>query len=87
MVNHLKRGKALRERLPLTDLVCHVSQSNLKSDTSGERKDQGKPEDGMATVTEVNLAYPLWKDWEAAKSGRGKERHTPPTSFWLSLSC
>ena len=57
-VNHLKRGKALRERLTLTYLVCHVSQSNLKSYTSGDSKDQGKPEDGMATVTEVNLSYP-----------------------------
>ncbi len=31
MVNHLKRGKALRERLTLTDLVCYVSQASLKS--------------------------------------------------------
>ena len=43
MVNHLKRGKALRVRLTLTDLVCYVSQSSLKSYTSGESKDQGKP--------------------------------------------
>ena len=87
MVHHLKRGKALRERLTLTDLVCHVSQSNLTSYTSGESKAQGKPEDGMATVTEVNLSSPLCKDWEAAKSGRGKEINTPPPSFWLSLAC
>ena len=46
MVNHLKRGKALRERLTLTDLVCDVSQSSLKSYTSGESKNQGKP-DGL----------------------------------------
>jgi hypothetical protein len=43
MVNHLKRGKALRGTLTLTDLVCYVSQSSLKSYTSGESKDQGKP--------------------------------------------
>ena len=84
MVNHLKRGKALRERLTLTDLVCDVSQVSLKSYTSGERKDQGKP-DGIATVTEVNLFYPLSKAWGAAKSGWGTEMHTPPTAFRLSL--
>ena|SRR5713101_1171041 len=86
MVHHLKRGKALRERLPLTDLVCDVSQSSLKSYTSGESKDQCKPET-VAKGTEVNLSYPLSKDWGAAKSGRGKERNTPPTSFYLSLPC
>jgi hypothetical protein len=86
MVNHLKRGKALRERLTLTDLVCYVSQSSLKSYTSGESRDQCKPET-VAKVTEVNLFYPLSKDWGAAKSGRGKEMNTPPVSFRLSLPC
>jgi hypothetical protein len=86
MVNHLKRGKALRETLTLTDLVCYVSQASLKSYTSGESKDQGH-RDGMAMVTEVNLFYPLSKAWGAAKSGWGKERNTPPTSFRLSLPC
>ena len=86
MVNHLKRGKALRERLTLTDLVCYVSQASLKSYTSGESKDQGNP-DGIATVTEVNLFYPLSKAWGAAKSGEGKERNTPPPVFCLSLLC
>ena len=84
MVNHVKRGKALRERLTLTDLVCDVSQASLKSYTSGESKDHGKP-DGSAMVTEVNLFYPLSKAWGAAKSGWGKEMNTPPTSFCLSL--
>ncbi len=41
MVHHLKRGKALRERLTLTDLVSYVSQSSLKADTSDASKDQG----------------------------------------------
>ena len=86
MVNHLKRGKALRERLTLTDLVGDVSQASLKSYTSGESKDHGNA-DGIATVTEVNLFYPLSKAWGAAKRGRGKERNTPPTSFCLSLPC
>ena len=43
MVQHVQRGKALRDRLTLTDLVCSVSQSSLKSSPSGERKDQGTP--------------------------------------------
>jgi hypothetical protein len=86
-VNHLKRGKALRGTLTLTYLVYEVSQSSLKADTSAASKDQGTPSDGMATVTEVNLFYPLCKDWGAAKCGRGKERNTPPTSFHLSLPC
>ena len=42
---------------------------------------------GRATVTEVNLSYPLSKAWGAAKSGRGKEINTPPTAFCLSLPC
>jgi len=84
MVNHLKRGKALRERLPLTDLVCNVSQSSQKSETSAESKDQCLPET-VAKVAEVNLFYPLSKDWGAAKSGWGKEMNTPPISFRLSL--
>ncbi len=86
MVNHVKRGKALRERLTLTDLVGYVSQASLKSYTSGESKDQGNP-DGIATVTEVNLSSPLSKAWGAAKRGRGKERNTPPTSCCLRLPC
>jgi hypothetical protein len=40
---------------------------------------------GIATVTEVNLVYPLSKDWGAAESGRGKEMNTPPVSFRSSL--
>ena len=84
MVNHLKRGKALRARLPLTDLVCNVSQSSQKSYTSGESMDQGIPET-VAQVAEVTLSYPLSKDWGAAKSGWGKEMNTPPVSFRLSL--
>ena len=86
MVHHLKRGKALRERLPLTDLVCDVSQSSLKSYTSGESKDQCLPET-VAKVIEVNLFYPLSKDWGAAKRGRGKAMNTPPPSFCLRLPC
>ena len=38
-------------------------------------------------MTEVNLSSPLSKAWGAAKSGWGKERNTPPTSFCLSLPC
>ena len=60
--------------LPLTDLVCYVSQSRRKSYTSGESKDQCLPETG-AKVTEVNLFYPLSKDWGAAKSGWGHQKH------------
>ena len=86
MVNPLKRGKALRETLPLTDLVCYVSQTSLKSYTSDESTDQCLPETG-AKVTEINLSYPLSKAWGAAKSGRGKEMNTPPTSCCLSLPC
>ena len=85
MVHHLKRGKALRERLPLTDLVCSVSQASVKSYTSGERKDHSKSDGPIVVVTEANLSYPLCKAWGAAKSGRGKERNTPPPSFRLSL--
>ena len=86
MVNHLKRGKALRERLTLTDLVCDVSQASQKAYTSGARRDQCIPET-VAKGTEVNLIYPLSKAWGAAKSGWGKEINTPPTSFCLSLPC
>ena len=43
MVHHLKRGKALRETLTLTDLVCSVSQSSQQSYTSGESTDEGSP--------------------------------------------
>src|SRR5712691_8522991 len=86
MVHHLKRGKALRERLTRTDLVCYVSQASLQSSTSGESRDQGTPET-VAKVTEGNGFYPLSKAWGAAKSGRGKERNTPPTSCCLSLPC
>jgi hypothetical protein len=85
MVHHLKRGKALRERLPLTDLVCYVSQASLQSYTSGERKDHSKSDEPIVVVTEANLSSPLCKAWGAAKSGRGKARHTPPTSFRLRL--
>jgi hypothetical protein len=84
-VNHLKRGKALRETLPLTSLVYEVSQSSRKADTSAASKDQATPDAGMVTVTEVNLFYPLCKDWGAAKRGRGQESNTPPASFRLSL--
>src|SRR5713226_71142 len=87
MVNHLKRGQALRERLTLTDLVCDVSQASLKSHTSGESKDHSKSDGPIVVVTEANLSYPLCKAWGAAKSGWGKERNTPPTSFCLSLLC
>jgi hypothetical protein len=38
-------------------------------------------------VTEGNLSDPLSKDWGAAKSGWGKEMHTPPPSFCWSLPC
>ena len=86
MVHHLKRGKALRGTLTLTDLVCDVSQASLKSYTSGESKDQCLPET-VAKVAEVNLFYPLSKAWGAAKRGRGKEMNTPPTSFCLRLPC
>ena len=85
MVNHLKRGKALRERLTLTDLVCYVSQASLKSHTSDESKDRNNPDGPLAMVTEANLSYPLCKAWGAAKCGRGKERNTPPPAFRLSL--
>jgi hypothetical protein len=43
MVNPLKRGKALRGTLTLTDRVCYVSQSSQKSYTSGESTDEGYP--------------------------------------------
>ena len=84
MVHHRKRGEALRERLPLTDLVGDVSQASLQSSTSGESRDQGRPET-VAKVTEVNLFYPLSKAWGAAKSGWGKERNPPPPSCCLRL--
>jgi hypothetical protein len=42
MVKHLKRGKTLRDTLPLTSLVEEVSQVSLKSYTSGEHKDLGQ---------------------------------------------
>jgi hypothetical protein len=70
--------------LALTYLVYEVSQSSLTSHPSGESKDRGLPETG-AKGTEVNLLYPLSKDWGAAKSGRGAERNMPPVSFCLSL--
>ena len=38
-------------------------------------------------ITEVNLPYPLCKDWGAAESGRGKEMNTPPVAFCLSRPC
>jgi hypothetical protein len=85
MVTPLKCGKALRERLTLTDLVCYVSQASLKSHTSDESKDYSKRDGPSAVVTEVNLSSPLCNAWGAAKSGRGKERNTPPPSFRLSL--
>ncbi len=87
MVHPLKRGQALRERLTLTDLVCDGSQASLQSYTSGERKDHSKSDGPIVVVTEANLSYPLCKAWGAAKSGRGKERNTPPTSFCLSPPC
>ena len=86
MGNHLKRGKALRETLPLTSLVEQVSQTSLKSDTSAESKDQWKPKP-VIPVTAGNLAYPLSKAWGAAKRGWGKERNPPPTAFCWSLPC
>ena len=85
MVNPLKRGKALRERLTLTYRVCKVSQASLKSHTSDESKDHSNPDGRSAVVTEANLSSPLCKAWGAAKSGRGKESNTPPPSFRLSL--
>ena len=87
MVHHVKRGKALRETLPLPDLVCSVSQASLQAPTRDERKDHSHRVDAMAVVTEVHLSYPLGKAWGAAKRGRGKERNTPPTAFRLSLPC
>jgi hypothetical protein len=45
-MNHLKRGKALRERLSLTYLVLEVSQTSLQSYTSDASKNQWKPADG-----------------------------------------
>jgi len=85
MVHHPKRGKALRERLTLTDFVCYVSQASLKSPTSDERKDHSDLDGLIAVVTEVNMFYPLCKAWGAAKRGRGKESNTPPTAFHLRL--
>ena len=38
-------------------------------------------------VTESTLSSPLSKTWGAAKSGRGKERNTPPTSCCWRLPC
>jgi hypothetical protein len=86
MVHPLKRGQALRGRLPLPDLVCEVSQASLKSSTSGERKEQGRPET-VAKVTEVNRFSPLSKAWGAAQRGRGQESNTPPPSCHLRLPC
>ena len=42
-MNHLKRGKVLRETLLLTYLVYEVSQTSSKADTSAASKDQGTP--------------------------------------------
>jgi hypothetical protein len=84
MVNHLKRGKALRLTLALTDLVYAVSQSSQKADTSAASWALCPLAMG-AEVAEVNLFYPLSKDWGAAESGWGKEMNTPPVSFCLSL--
>ena len=85
MVHHVQRGKALRETLTLTDLVCSVSQARLKSHTSDESKEHSNRGASMAVVTEVNRSCPLGQAWGAAKRGRGKERNTPPTAFRLSL--
>jgi len=82
MRRHLNRAEPYGLTLALTYLVSEVSQSSLKSYTSGESRDPGSPM--AATVPLVNLACPRAKDWGAAKSGRGKES-TPPTSFCLSL--
>src|SRR5207247_2942851 len=76
-VHHVKRGKALRERLPLPSLVSQVSQASLQSHTSDERQDHCQRAGSLAVVTEVNLFSPLCKAWGAAKRGRGKERNTP----------
>jgi hypothetical protein len=86
MVHPLKRGKALRGTLPLTDRVCAVSQARPQSSTSGESTDHCPPETG-AMVTESTLSSPLSTTWGAAKSGRGKERNTPPTSCCWRLPC
>jgi hypothetical protein len=40
----------------------------------------------VAEVAEVNLFYPLFKDWGAAESGWGKEMNTPPVSFCFSVA-
>ena len=85
MVNHLKRGKALRGRLTLTDRVCYVSQARLPSHTSDERKDRSNLDGPMAVITEANLSSPLCQAWGAAKRGRGKESNTPPPAFRLRL--
>jgi len=82
MVNHLKRGKTLRETLPLTSLVSEVSQLSLKAYTSGESKDLGQVYGGQGALG--HLPYPRVKDWGAAERGRGKES-PPPVSFHLSL--
>ena len=79
MVNHLKRGKALRETLTLTDLVCDVSQSSQKSYTSGESTDQCHP------VTDVQRSQRSTCPTLGAKTGepqraegaRRETRHLP----------
>ena len=87
MVNHLKRGKALRFNAG-PDLPCLPGQPvEPESRLRALRVRTKAIPHGRVMVTEVNLSYPLSKDWGATKSGRGKEMNTPPTSFCLSLPC
>ena len=56
MGNHLKRGKALRGTLPLTDRVCSGSQSSRKPSTSGESTDVGHPVSDVPSSPKVPSA-------------------------------
>ena len=86
MVNHLKRGKALRGTLPLTYLVYDVSQSSPKSDTSAESKDQGQP----ATVAAGDRGQPVLPSVQRLGSrkerkGQGEEHATYLVPFESSM--
>ena len=87
MVPHLKRGKALRDRLTLPDLVGSVSQASWPSHTREARKDHSNPDGLLAVITAANLSSPLCTAWGAAQRGRGKESTTPPPACGVRLPC
>ena len=74
MGHPVKRGQALRERLPLTALVCEVSQARRHSETRGERKDQGKPALLAWPWSQRSTGPPLWAKTGEPHSADGARR-------------